>query len=284
MIPFMSDEGIQPEASVPPARPWLLLGAIGLLFVFVILSVRHAAISGRQMPSDVPLSLSVWQGFFIVVTLFLLTAIVIRVIRLPAFIAALFGAALFLGVWVYCWSLFPWEIALLIASGMTIIQARVRRVAIHDLFVLLGSAGVAIHFAFIFTDRSLIMIFAAFFIYDMVAGRPNGPVVKMASALVHRGVIPGLILPSGLKRLMTPVATAIREPDSVFLGAGDLILPTTLVARAAAFGWWQALAVGMGGLIGFSFVAWRKSLRPFPAFVPVGLAVCIPYFMIILFA
>ena len=279
----MSDPTAQPVESIPKARPWILFSGGVLICVITIISVRHAALSGQQMPSEVPLSLTAWQNFLMVMIGMLILFLIIRLIHFSGFIAALFGAALFLGTWVYCWSLFPWDIALLIASGLTIVQARIRRVFVHDLFVLVGAAGIAINFAFMFTDKSIAMIFACFLIYDMVAGRPNGPVAQMASALVHRGIVPGLIVPARVKTLFASISSTIHQSDSVFLGAGDLILPVTLVARAAAFGWWQPLVVMLGALIGFSILGWRRSSKPFPALIPLGVGVCIPYFMIVLF-
>lgn len=269
--------------SIPKERPWILFGGGVLISVITIISVRHAALSGQQMPSEVPLSLTAWQNFLMFMIGVLIVFLIIRLIHFSGFIAAVFSAALFLGAWVYCWSLFPWDIALLIASGLTIVQARVRRVFVHDVFVLIGAAGIAINFAFMFTDKSIAMIFACFIIYDMVAGRPNGPVAQMASALVHRGIVPGLIVPASVKTLFAPISSTIHQADSVFLGAGDLILPITLVARASAFGWWQPFVVMLGALIGFAVLGWRKSLKPFPALIPLGFGVCIPYFIIVLF-
>lgn len=266
--------------SIPRQRPWILIGSIFLLAVFIAISVRHAATSGQQVPSQIPMALSVWQTFFLFISAVLVVFLVTRFIHVSGFVAALFGAALFLGAWVYCWSIFPWDIALLIASGLTIIQARIRRVFVHDLFVLVGAAGIAIHFAFLFTDKSLAMIFASFLIYDMVAGRPNGPITHMASVLVHRGVIPGLIIPGKIRALFASVANTIRQPDAIFLGAGDLILPMTLVARAAVFGWWQAELVATGVLIGCVVLGFRKSLKPFPALIPLGIGAGIPYLII----
>ncbi len=256
------------------------MGSLFLLSILIAISVRHAATSGQQMPSQIPMSLSIWQSYFLFVSAILVVFLVTRFIHVSGFVAALFGAALFLGSWVYCWSIFPWDIALLIASGLTIIQARIRRVGVHDLFVLVGAAGIAVPFAFLFSGRSIAMIFAGFFIYDMVAGRPNGPIAHMASVLVHRGVIPGLIIPSHIRGLFDSIGSVIRQPNAIFLGAGDLILPMTLVARAAVFGWWQAELVATGALIGCAILGYRKSLKPFPALIPLGFGAGIPYLII----
>lgn len=273
----------QPVESIPRERPWILIGSGLLLAILITISVRHAAMSGQMMPSQAPAELTVWQSFFFLMSALLVVFLIFRFIKVSGFISALFGVALFLGAWVYCWSILPWDIALLVASGLTIIQARIRRVVVHDLFVLIGAGGIAIHFAFMFTDQSIAMIFACFIIYDMVAGRPNGPVAQLASSLVHRGIIPGLIVPDRVRSLFSPISKIIQEPGSVFLGAGDLILPMTLVARSAVFGWWQAEVVATGALIGYAILGFRKSLKPFPALVPIGLGACIPYFILLFF-
>lgn len=267
---------------IPGQRPWILIGCGAVLSALIVVAVRHAALSNQQLPSQVPMSITAWQGFLFFVTALLVFFLMIRFIRTSGFVAALFGAALFLGAWVYCWSIFPWEISLLAASTLTIAQARIRRVVMHDTFVLVGAAGIAIHFAFLFTDKTLALIFAFFLFYDMVAGRPNGPVAQMASALVHRGVIPGLVIPGKFRTLFSSISSAIRMPDAVFLGAGDLILPMVLVARAAVFGWWQAALVGSGALIGYALLGFRRSLKPFPALIPIGIAAGIPYLILVL--
>jgi hypothetical protein len=277
------DSAVQLEMSTRKDRPWILIGHGLLLSIFIAISIRHAALSELGTPLAVPVTLTIWQNFLMITALILVLFFMTRLLRFSGFLSALFAVALFLGAWVYCWSVLPWEMALLVASAITILQARIRRVFVHNLFVLIGTAGVVIHFSFMFPDRSLLMIFVGLLIYDMVVGRPNGSVAKMASAIVHRGVIPGLIIPDRVKGLMLPIRISIQEAGSIFLGSGDLIIPMVLVARSAMFGWWQVIIVTIGTLIGYSVLGFRKSLKPFPALIPIGLGAGIPYFVIAFF-
>jgi hypothetical protein len=273
---------VQPVAKAYKQRPWILLGSVFSLSFLVTVSIRHAVIVGRQGALAVPLSLSAWQGFLIAGALVLVLLFITRFIQFSGFLSALFAIALYLGSWVYCWSLFPWDIALLIASILTILQARVRRVFVHNIFLLIGTAGIAIHFAFLFSDRLMLMIFAGLLFYDIVAGRPKGSVIQMASAMVHRGVIPGLIIPDRWKALHHPIRETIQDTHSAFIGSGDLLIPMVLVARSASYGWLQAVCVTLGVLVGFAYVGFRRSLKPFPALLPIGLGSGIAYFITVL--
>lgn len=261
-------------------RLWILLGSAFFLAFLVAFSMRHAAMSTLQTPLAVPLTLTIWQDFLMAGSLILLLFLLIRVLRFSSFLSALFAVALFLGAWVYCWSIFPWDVALLVASIGTVAQAQIRRVIVHNIFFLVGTAGVVIHFAFMFSDRSLLMIFAGLIFYDMVVGRQGGSIVKSASEMVHRGIVPGLIIPERGIGLLQSIRYVMAKPGSVFVGSGDVLVPMVLVARSAIFGWWQAVAVTLGLLIGYAIIGFRTSLKPFPALLPIGLGVAIPYFLI----
>ena len=153
---------------------------------------------------------------------------------------------------------------------------------VHDAFLLIGAAGIALNFAFLFSLRAIALILVAFVIYDMFAGRPGGLVVRLAGAFIHRGVIPGFIVPASWDGLTADVKKAIQHPDSVFLGAGDLVLPLTLVARAALFGMWQAVAVALGVVLGAAWLGRRTSLKPFPALIPLTIGGAVPFGIILL--
>ena len=229
----------------------------------------------------VPQGIASWGIVALILCAILFFAFILRRLNGRMMYELLFGIALFLGVWVYCWDVIPWDIGLLVASLATIIYASVRRVIVHDLYMLLGAAGIAIHFAFLFSTNAYAAVLVTFVFYDMVVGRAKGLAERMASAAIRRGAIPGLIIPSRLSGFGSLVSTEIKDSGSVFLGAGDLILPLTLVARAAALGWYQAIAAVIGILAGAFWLGNRRSAVSFPALVPlvtggaIGLAIAI---------
>jgi len=255
-----------------------------VMSALVIAAVRRvlAAPDLPYTPSTIPAGIITWQLFLGVAAALAFAGLLIRLVNARAFLEILFGAALFFGVWAFAWFVLPWEMALLVASAITILQARVRRVAIHDAFVIAGSAGIAIHFAFIFSLHALGALLLAFFLYDLAQGRIGGAVVEFAKATIRRGVVPGLIVATTLRGGWLSIREAITLPDAVFLGAGDLILPVTLVARAAFSGTLQAVAVLIGILAGVFVLGRRTSLKPAPALLWLLPGAAVPYGVLML--
>jgi presenilin-like A22 family membrane protease len=248
----------------------------------VIFAVRRLISVPSFTPSTIPAGIITWQFFVLVAAFLLLIGFIVRVLNVRVFYELLLGVTLFLGVWVFMWFILPWEIGLLLAAAITILQARIRKVLVHDVFILIGAAGIALHFAFIFSLSKIGIILVAFLMYDMFAGRPGGIATKLAGTFIHRGVIPGLIIPASWKQAIGDIKKAIKSPDSVFLGAGDLVLPLVLVARAAAQGVSHAVSVSAGLLVGSYWLAGRGSSKPFPALIPLLIGAGIPFIILYL--
>lgn len=257
-----------------------VVGSYFLLSLLVIIGALRLAATPVTTPSTVPTGIVTWQLFVFVTAALLLIGLIIRWLSTRLFYELLLGAALFLGVWVYAWFIFPWEVALLVAATFTVFQARVRRVLVHDAFILFGAAGIALHFAFVFTMQTLAFVLVAFLIYDMFAGRPGGVATKFASMFIHRGAIPGLIVPGNMRDACGRISKVVRSPRAVFLGAGDLIIPLILVARAVVYGVTEAVAVTFGILIGAVWLARRGPSKPYPALIPMLFGAAVPFLII----
>lgn len=249
-------------------RSFVLMAAIAFVSGLVIVAVRIAARANVAFPSATPQGLVVWQWVIVAMVLLGAFGLLIRAVSARAFVDILWSILLFFGVWVWCWGVMPWDLGLLVASLLTLIQARVRRVIVHDVFLCIGCAGVGIQFAFLLPVKALLLALVGLSVYDMVATRPHGLTQALAGALIHRGVVPGLIIPEALSSFAKDIQDVIRSPFGTFMGAGDLILPMTLVARSAVWGWIPACAVAFGAVIGASLLGRRKSLKPFPALLP----------------
>ncbi|MFA5130183.1 MAG: hypothetical protein WC477_04700 [Patescibacteria group bacterium] len=280
---------------------YLILGGL------VILAIRHALVSADAYTRIVPQGIVSWWIVVLIILVLLLIGLASRRITTRSFYEFVFGIALFLGVWVYCWDVIPWDIGLLVASLATLAQAYIRRVIVHDIYILIGAAGIAIHFAFFLSQSALAAALVGFAIYDIVVGRARGMAETLATSLIRRGVIPGLIVPGkeearseerGARRMLaslfsrssllaprssffSPISEIIKRPDSVFLGAGDLILPMALVARVTANDWRAGVLVVIGTAIGSAWLGMRKSPKTFPALVPLlaggGLGLLVAY-------
>jgi presenilin-like A22 family membrane protease len=260
-----------------------VMGSYAILVFLAILAIRTYASNSIMTPSSVPDGIVTWQLFVFIAAVLLLAGFVIRRINVRIFYELLLGVTLFLGVWVFMWFILPWEIALLIAAGLTILQARVRKVMVHDAFILIGAAGIAVHFAFLFPLGKLALILVAFALYDMLAGCPEGIAARLAGTFIHRGVVPGLIVPSRRAQAAGEIAAVVKDPDAAFLGAGDLILPLILVARAAAYGIAAAVAVSAGLILGAFWLVRRGPSKPRPALIPLLIGAGLPFFMLYVF-
>lgn len=264
---------------IPFSILWILC-SYAILSILASFAVRRLISVPSYTPSTIPAGIITWQFFVLVAAFLLLIGFIIRKLNVRLFYELLLGVTLFLGVWVFMWFVLPWEIGLLIAAALTILQARVRNVIVHDAFILIGAAGIALHFAFMFPLTRLAIILVAFLVYDMFAGRPGGIAVKLAQTSIHRGVVPGLIVPASPAQAIGDIKNAIKSPDAVFLGAGDLILPLILVTRASVQGILPASAVGAGLLAGAYWLSRRGPSKPFPGLVPLLIGAGIPFIIL----
>lgn len=263
-----------------------LVGAYAGLCGLIILAVaRASATSGASpVPSE---ALGPWQAVAFLVAAILVGAIIIRRVKARAAWELILGATLFLGVWFYLWVLFSGEVGLVAAAIVTLLQAWVRKVWIHNAFILLGAAGVALNFAFLLPTRTVAILLVVLAVYDTFAVRgknPAGsPMVRFASSLVHRGIVPGLVIPGRFRGILASTSDAVVAPDATFLGAGDLILPVTLVVVAAVVGIVPALMVTLGILLAAAWLGSRGPTKPFPALLPLALGAGVPYLALMLF-
>jgi len=263
-----------------PFSIFWILGSYAILSLLASFAVRRLISVPSYTPSTIPAGIITWQFFVLVAGFLLLIGFIIRKLNVRLFYELLLGVTLFLGVWVFMWFVLPWEIGLLIAAALTILQARMRKVLVHDAFILIGAAGIALHFAFMFSLSKLAIILVAFFIYDIFAGRPGGIATRLARTSIHRGVIPGLIVPASWKQAVGDIKESIKSPQAVFLGAGDLILPLILVTRASVQGILQAFVVGAGLLAGAYWLSRRGPSKPFPGLVPLFIGAGIPFIIL----
>lgn len=190
----------------------------------------------------------------------------------------LFTVTLFLGVWFAALLVLPIEWALGAAAALTLGSIFFRRVWIHDLFYLVGAAGVAINFAGWLSPEFLLAGLVAFTVYDMVAGPPGGPIESLAAALVRNGIVPGAVVPARARDVALTVDAAVKS-RAALLGAGDLILPLALVAKAAFRGPEPAAIVLAGLLVGALLLA-RKSDHPRAALPALAAGTVVPFLVL----
>ena len=224
-------------------------------------------------------TISWWQYAFLAVAIAILVVSFLKKIHHRMFWEILFTATLFLGVWYALLLVLPMGVALFVASGLTLAELLIRNVAVHNLFYLIGAAGVALDFAGWFPPEALVAGLVAITLYDMVAGPPGGPVEKMASELVQRGIVPGLVIPSRADQLGGDL-DAVVKTDATLLGAGDLIVPFCLVAKASFVGAWQASVVLAGLVLGALILGRTGDTHPRAALPALATGAIVPFLVL----
>ena len=176
-----------------------------------------------------------WQYAFLLIFLIGAIVSVVRRVHSRLFWEVAFTVTLYLGVWYAFLLVLPVWLALALASALTLAHLFLRTVVLHNLFFVVGAVGVSIDFAGWLSPELLLIGLVGFSLYDMLSGREGGPIEALAKLLVRQGIVPGLVLVDRWRDLHGTVDDAIKR-QSVLLGAGDLILPLSLVARAAFSG------------------------------------------------
>lgn len=265
------------EGSKPQWFPALFLtGAYAVLTALVFVAVRVAV--GKEAGSSLPMPepLFPWQAIVVIVAALLLGGIFLRKVKTRVAWELILGLVLLLGVWFYAWVTFLGDTGLLAASLLTLLQAGIRRIWMHNAFMLIGAAGATLYLAFLLPIGTLLVLLVGWAAYDTFAGRPGGVMARFAASLVHRGVVPGLVVPRHFQGLGGTLTQSAQQEHTLFLGAGELILPMLFVARAAAVGVWPGIAVGAGIVIAACWLGLRGTTRPVPALAPFAVGAGLP--------
>lgn len=220
-----------------------------------------------------------WQYAFLSLAVAGSLVALIRRVQSRLFWETIFTVSIFLGIWYLCLLLMPLGSALLVASAITVACVWTRIVFVHDLFYVLGSIGVAIDFAGWLSPEFLLLGLVLLTLYDMLAGPPGGPIEELAKYLVRHRIVPGMIIVNRWSDLSLTVDQAVKA-DASLLGAGDVILPLCLVARASFAGIGSGVIVLAGVLIGAFVLAHRDLQHPRAALPALATGAAIPFIVL----
>jgi len=254
------------------------------LFVFAGIAVIVVVATAQFFPTARRVQIAIsWQYVFLAVVVVMGALSFLRKFRHRMLWEILFTLTLFLGVWYAFLLVLPVGWALAIASACTLAEIFFRNVFVHNLFYAIGAAGVAINFAGWLPSDVLLVGLVAFTVYDMVAGPPGGPIQSFAADLIQKGIIPGAVIPLHARDLTANVDDVVRR-DATFLGAGDLILPLCLVARASFRGVGPAVLVLSGLVIGAFLLGRSNDLHPRAALPALAVGAAIPFLVLRIFS
>lgn len=266
---------LSPESRPQRVFAWELVSIFALAGLLVVAVVERL----RAFPPSLSFASVVnWQQAFVGLMALIVIISVVRKVRSRLIWEIVFTLALFLGVWYLALLALPFGWGIGLSSTLTILALVLRTGLWHNAFVLIGSAGVAMNFAGWLSSDVLLVGLVVMTLYDTLAGPPGGPVEELASRLVQKGVVPGFILVPRFSDLFRSI-TELMRGNGALLGAGDVILPLSLVVRAAFSSWTSALMVLAGLCVG-ALVLGRGSSHPRAALVPLAAGAAIPFFIL----
>ncbi len=243
---------------------WYFLGITGVIYSGnrVISAVKYL----EPPPAVSTTAFFVWFAFAMATFLLLF-----HFLRRRWFLETLFSLALFSGAWFLLDTLVPGGFALPLAILVIILRESVRRVAIHNLVVTIGVAGIAASIGLSFTSTAAILILVIFSIYDIVAVYVTRHMVKLFTGLLREHVILALVLPENLKNNLAPIDKIRPGAGFFLLGTGDLVLPLLFLASTLMFGSRVTIFTALGIFAGFIltyFIFISQKSRPMPALPP----------------
>jgi len=206
-----------------------------------------------------------------------MTALVLALLRWTergVLFQALFTLAMLSGAWFLAGILLPPPWGLVTGSAFVLARFRWKKVAVLNLTLAVGIAGISASVASSLTANAVLVIFTILAFYDIVAVYATGHMVRMFRDLAGRGVLLAFVLPPlGIRSLSAQAETVSGR--AMYLGSGDIALPAMLAVAAMRGGFVHGLAAALGAMAGFAllvllFMAQPKR-RPMPALPPIAL-------------
>lgn len=199
-----------------------------------------------------------------------------RVILKTIFLLAFFfGSLIFFEVWL------GEPIALILVLFLASLWIKMPNIFIHDLLLIFGVAGLGSYLGSSLTPKTVTILLVIFSIYDIIAVYKTRHMVKMAKAMIEAGAMPGLILPSKVSELKTPLEKTSLGGNFLILGSGDIVFPLFLSISLIEEGVLKSIIVTffalLGLLVSFWFFFRQKERRAIPALPPIAIFSIIGY-------
>lgn len=259
-------------------------GAFILVFALVWLAAGHPS-PGGPAPT-------ITAGFFLATfaaaTVVLL--VLVRAMRSPVTVVMLMRVSLTVGVALLAWRL-GGEGAAVLSLPLTVLLAfGYARVWAVDAAVIAAAAGIAVEVGTSMNPLGVAIILALLSVYDVIAVFGTRHMVYLGERLAADRAVFALVIPLQKNAWTAPFAsvgpaggrdgTAAKRAFS-FLGIGDLVLPTLLVAAALTRSFFAAGLTALGILGGVAALAFwllpRRRGGMLPALPPLALGAVIGF-------
>ena len=262
---------------------WLLVGSFVFIVAFLLLAIIPSQSQAVIDMHALEISVETWQIFAVLGILVFGISLIMRWIKMSMAIDAIMSILIFLGVWFGLWLIAPMEIALLISATLTVIQARWRIVIVHDVFTLIGIAGLALYMALALSTTAILCFLVAFGFYDMFGKRYRGEITKFAMRYTHRGMVPGIIVPKKADQWQKKFDSVWESIGLRFVPVLDIMLPSALIAQAMFLNGYFGCIVAAGICIGAWIAGKRGERHERSIIIPTMIGGLIPYLLIISF-
>ena len=239
---------------------------------------------GTYVPSEA-VSAPYFLALFLVMTALLVA--MLRWTKRGTLFQAIFTLGMLSGAW-FLFDIFllpPWGLV----AGSLVILARFRwkQVAVLNITLAIGIAGIAASVASSLTVNAVLVIFTALAFYDIVAVYATKHMVRMFRDLSGRGVLLAFVLtPLFDRSTLAPAQTAMESGRTFYLGTGDVAMPAMLAVAALREGPAHGLAAALGAMAGFALMyrlfIGQSERRPMPALPPIALGSILFYLVSLL--
>jgi presenilin-like A22 family membrane protease len=271
-----------------PINPWRILAWEVLLFLLTfVLGISTAYKLNVIAPVQKIEATPSFFSQFILSTAFaiLIVLLIIRFVksgfkkrllfRTIFLLAFFFGSLIFFEVWL------GEPVAFILILFLVFLWIKMPNIFTHDLLLISGVAGLGSFLGLGLTPETVAILLIIFSVYDVVAVYKTGHMVKMAKEMTEAGALPGLILPSKVSELNTPLKKISLGGNFLILGGGDIVFPLFFSISVLQDGIIKSIIIAFFSLLGLLVSFWiffrQKERRAIPALPPIALFSIIGY-------
>lgn len=277
-----------------PKNPWRIL--FWEVFLFVLIFVLGISTAYRINKIAPPPKIEATPSFFsqFILSTAVVVTIVLSIIRFVKsgfkkrvllkaifLLAFFFGSLIFFEVWL------GEPISLILVLFLVFLWLKMPNIFTHNLLLISGMAGLGSYLGLGLTPETVAILLVIFSIYDVVAVYKTKHMVKMAKGMVEAGALPGLILPSKLSELNTPLEKTSFGGNFLILGGGDIVFPLLFSVSLLQEGIIKSITIALFSALGLLTSFWiffkQKERRAIPALPPIAFFSIIGYLITLLF-
>ncbi len=250
-----------------------MYGAAQILALLVAHDLRSIIVPQYHFGQEI--SLLAFLGYFAIGTVGLL--VLMRLYKGGWPYRLFFYSVVIWGIMIVFERIFPlWigiSIALIYALAMTLVPV----VWVHDLAIVVASAGIGASFGMQFAWPMVVALMGVLSVYDIVAVYYTKHMIAMAHAMLERHAIFALFIPGKERGFFQNIKSVQPGSGFMLLGGGDIVIPMFLAVSALDISPIAAVAVVAGSLLGLlgNHITLMRNPRPLPALPGITAGACL---------